>query len=244
MIKPTATLLLSTGCRAFIAAAMMLASMICLPGLPMAQDANSALGTEEHIGDGFRGKVYFLPEGTSSLPEDFGKLEPEGVIYTDTLNVSPRAFDKGFPGVTDRFEWFAIEYKTRFHALRSGEYTFRINSDDGTKLFIDGELVIENDGIHPPRSRDTKVELTGGAHEMVVQYFQGPRNRIALELFYAPAKGEEAIFPGTDFTLSTPGRSPALWWWLVGLGGIFLIILAGYLHRQRKKQAEEPPQEE
>ena len=80
---------------------------------------------------------------------------------------------------------------------------------------------------------------------MVVQYFQGPRNRIALELFYAPSKGEEAIFPGTDFTLSTPGRSPALWWWLVGLGGIVLIILAGYLRRrQRKKQAEEPPQEE
>ena len=144
------------------------------------------------------------------------------------MNVSPRAFDKGFPGVTDRFEWFAIEYKTTFHALRSGEYTFRINSDDGTKLFIDGELVIENDGIHPPQSRDGKVELTGGAHEMVVQYFQGPRNRIALELFYTPAKGEEAIFPGTDFTLSTPGRSPTWWWWLVALGGILLIFLAGY----------------
>ncbi len=236
MVTPFSNRVLKTGRRAALALTIALAAIVCATSSPRAQD--TALGTDERIGNGFQGQVYFLPQGANSLPQDFSKLKLQGTIYTDTLNVSPRAFDKGFPGVTDRFEWFAIEYKTTFHALRSGEYSFRINSDDGTKLFIDDALVIENDGVHPPRSRDGKVELTSGAHEMVVQYFQGPRNRIALQLFYATAKGEEAVFPGKDFTLSTPGRSP-LWWWLVALGGIVLLFLAGYLRRrQRKKQPE------
>ncbi len=213
-------------------------ALVLSPAPLGAQDTDNALGTEERIGDGFRGQVYFLPESTSELPASFEALTPQGTIYTDTLNVSPRAFDKGFPGVTDRFEWFAIEYKTSFHALRSGEYTFRINSDDGSRLYIDGQLVIDNDGVHPPRSRDGKVELSGGAHEMVVQYFQGPRNRIALQLFYARGKEDEAVFPGEDFTLSTPG-GPSRWWWLVALCGFVLLFLAGYLRRrQRKRQPE------
>ena len=45
---------------------------------------------------------------TSHLPK-FEKMKPVGTIYTSSLNLPPQDFRQGFPGVTSRFEWFAID---------------------------------------------------------------------------------------------------------------------------------------
>jgi len=62
---------------------------------------------------GLQGRVYQLKPGTKMLPK-FGQMRPVGSIYTTSLNVWPQNFDEGFPNITDRFEWFAIEYTGRF----------------------------------------------------------------------------------------------------------------------------------
>ncbi|GEM_PF-1081587 len=129
----------------------------------------------------FTGNVYFLPKGTSSLP-DFKTLTPVGKIYTYELNIPPRSFKEGFPGITDRYEWFAIDYKGKAYFPKGRDYTFCLLSDDGAKLFIDGNLIINNDGIHPPTEKCGTVKLTEGFHNLEVQYFQGPRYEIALVL--------------------------------------------------------------
>jgi hypothetical protein len=122
---------------------------------------------------GLRGHIYFIPEGTRSLP-DFSKLEPVGTIYTDSLNVEPRNFREGFPGVTTRFTWFAIDYHGRFYINEPGKYGFGLLSDDGAKLYIDGKVRIDNDGTHDPVAKIALVELSGGIHTIRVSYFQGP----------------------------------------------------------------------
>ena len=76
----------------------------------------------------------------------------------------------------------------------AGTYQFRINSDDGTKLYIDGELVLDNDGVHPPRSRSGSVDLEAGDHELVLEYFQGPRYHICLQVWVTAPGAEEEIF--------------------------------------------------
>ena len=129
----------------------------------------------------FVGDVYFLPEGTRRLP-DFKNLMPVGKIYTPVLDIKPRRFDSGFPGITDRFEWFAIDYNGRAYIDRSKTYKFCLLSDDGSKLLIDGRLAIDNDGVHPPREKCSLVYLRKGLHNFEVQYFQGPRYYVALVL--------------------------------------------------------------
>ena len=62
---------------------------------------------------GLRGQIYFLPQGTSSIP-NFKHLKPVGTIYTTRLNIAPRDFREGFPGITGRVEWFAIDYVGQF----------------------------------------------------------------------------------------------------------------------------------
>ena len=51
---------------------------------------------------GLRGQIYLIREGSQWLP-NFKKLKPVGSIYTSSLNIPPRSFTEGFPGVTDRF---------------------------------------------------------------------------------------------------------------------------------------------
>jgi hypothetical protein len=79
-------------------------------------------------------------------------------------------------------EWFAFDIHTRLFIKDSGEASFEFNSDDGSRLAIDGKEVILNDGIHAPTRKSGNAILAKGFHDVAVQYFQGPKNEIALEL--------------------------------------------------------------
>ncbi|WP_420124884.1 OmpA family protein [Longimicrobium sp.] len=142
-------------------------------------------GTAGTVPFALQGRVYFIPENSETLP-DFSRLRPQGTISTTVLNIQPQSFTVGFPGVTNRFEWFAIDYQGRIMLPQAGTYAFRLTSDDGAKLFIDGELVIDNDGIHGPGAIDGEAELAAGLHDVRVQYFQGPREEVALILEWGP----------------------------------------------------------
>lgn len=131
---------------------------------------------------GFVGEVFFLEPGTQRLP-DFRGRRPEGKIYTQTLNVAPQPFDRGFPGLSDRFEWFAIRYRGTFHAERKGHYRLRLLSDDGARVYLDGRLVLDNDGLHGPRSVTRILKLDKGDYRIVVDYMQGPALEVALQLY-------------------------------------------------------------
>ena len=96
---------------------------------------------------GLEGQIYALREGIDRLP-DFAKLKPVGSVYTDSLNIGLRDFTEGFPGITDRLEWFGIEYTGRFWIEKPGAYVFVLTSDDGARLWVDDRLVADNDGLH------------------------------------------------------------------------------------------------
>jgi outer membrane protein OmpA-like peptidoglycan-associated protein len=146
-----------------------------------------------------KGTIYFLPDDTTAMPQDLSKLKPQGVIYADRLDVPPRDFQEGFPGVTDRFEWFGILYTGTFYIEKPGEYGWRVLSDDGALVWIDGEEVLNNDGIHPAKEMDGTTKLTRGSHAIKVWYHQGPATEVALQLFITPPGGEEKIFAMTDY---------------------------------------------
>jgi hypothetical protein len=128
-----------------------------------------------------KGDIYELKEDTVKLP-NFKKLKPIGSLYTPVLKLPPRNFQEGFPGITNRFEWFAIDYNGRFWISKPGNYHFALESDDGSKLYIDSKTIIDNDGTHPPETRAGVVQLAEGVHTIRVSYFQGPRYQIALNL--------------------------------------------------------------
>ncbi|SPE43103.1 PA14 domain protein [Candidatus Sulfopaludibacter sp. SbA3] len=171
---------------------------------PVSHEPMATFGTTVVSSSGFRGDIYFIPPGTPKLPR-FDRLKPEGSIYTNILHVPPRDFSEGFPGVTDRFEWFAIDYNGRFWIQDPGKYNFYLMSDDGSKLYIDGKTVINNDGVHASIERTGAVTLKAGIHHIRVSYFQGPRFHVALILNVA-RPGEEWHPFNLDRYLPPPGH--------------------------------------
>jgi hypothetical protein len=129
----------------------------------------------------FKGDIYLLNPDASKLP-NFKKLELIGSLYTPILKLPTRNFREGFPGITDRYEWFAIDYHGRFWVSKPGKYRFALESDDGAKLYIDSKTIINNDGIHAPITKVGSVKLKEGSHAIRVSYFQGPRQQISLTL--------------------------------------------------------------
>jgi hypothetical protein len=148
---------------------------------------------------GLRGTIYFLKPNTGILPETFRGMKPKGTIYTHSLNVPPRDFKDGFPGITKRFEWFAIDYEGRFWIEHAGLYRFALTSDDGSLLYLDDRLVIDNDRIHPAQTKEMQGELGHGAHGIRVSYFQGPRSSVALVLQVAGPGEALRIFSTDEF---------------------------------------------
>jgi hypothetical protein len=149
-----------------------------------------ALGSD--LGD-FKAVVCFFPPGTLRIA-DIHRCDPVAVFYTDMFNIPERYFSEGFPGVTGRFSWFMIDYRGSFTVSQNGDYRFRLHSDDGAYLYIDGALVVENDGKHEPISAWGSVHLQPGRHQLKLLYAQ-TIDRMALQLFVrVPGAWAEKLF--------------------------------------------------
>lgn len=136
-----------------------------------------------------------LEDNIQKLP-NFDNLKVIRQVCLNQLNITPRDFEGGFPGVPEVQEYFGLNINFKLNIKKAGEYKFRINSDDGSALYIDGVKLIDNDGRHSPRAKDAKINMTTGAHEMNIRYFQGPRTEIALELMWrAPGDTKDDYIP-------------------------------------------------
>ena len=167
-----------------------------------------------------RGDIYLLKPETELLP-GFKRMKPVGTIYTNTLQVTPRSFVQGFPGVTGQFEWFAIRYTGRFWIETAGRYRFRVLSDDGSKLWIDGELLVDNDGTHPPAyvgmaSTAVRCPASGNA-------FIGPQNVSATRIPAQPTSAMGPLLPRSRLAAAAQPADPLQHRLLHGQG-----ILSGF----------------
>lgn len=197
-------------------------------------DSATAFGDSIPISNGLMGKVFLLPTTTTKLP-DFDTMKAEtNPIYLKQVDIPIQNWSAGFPGLRDRFEWFGIEYTGFFKPIKPGNYLFKLVSDDGSKLFIDDSLLINNDGLHAEWSEKGNIYLSDSLHSIKLRYFQGPRYQLGLLLYWSPAEVDSLkIFPGNGFMVKTP-KPPSRWWiWLlIGLG---VIIVAGVIIYKKNK---------
>lgn len=152
--------------------------------------------TDVMPGHGLIGQLYVPNYPLYQIP-NFEELTPIYTFATAKIDVSPRDFTTGFPTPKKQkiVENFAILFKAKLALHTPGVYTFELYSDDGAKLYIDGKLVVDNDGIHDPRNRRFSIKLAAGFHPIEIHYFQGPRYQIALQWYYTPPDRPRQIVP-------------------------------------------------
>lgn len=143
--------------------------------------------------------LYEIPANSDRVP-NFSAIQKKKDICLRQLDVYDREFTEGFPGIPGLVEWFALDIKWRVFIPEDGVYTFYINSDDGSYLYIDNTLVINNDGLHPHEEKQQLTKINKGWHNFRVTWYQGPRYRIALELFWKrPNASKRELIPVNYF---------------------------------------------
>jgi hypothetical protein len=67
---------------------------------------------------------------------------------------------------------FAYEFRTLIRIPERGVYRFHLFSDDGSRLYVDGQTTVDNDGSHGEERTTGDVALEAGFHDLRVLYFE------------------------------------------------------------------------
>ncbi|MCB1224261.1 MAG: hypothetical protein KDK99_00500 [Verrucomicrobiales bacterium] len=110
---------------------------------------------------------------------DFDALQPhrEGPLPEGLIDIA----------LDDYKNEFGVVYTGILQAPRTGSYAFYLASDDGARLRIDDQVVLDLDGIHPATIQEAKVQLKEGPHRVRLDYFQY-RGRVELFLGWKGAR--------------------------------------------------------
>ena len=74
--------------------------------------------------------------------------------------------------ITGSAETFSIRYTGLIQISASNTYTFYTTSYDGSKLFINGIEVVDNDGLHAAQEESGTISLTAGIHDIEILFFE------------------------------------------------------------------------
>lgn len=144
---------------------------------------------------GWKGSYFAIAPATQKIPA-LGTMTPTGVLFAKELNVSRKPMAGGFPGIdAARNENFAIRFEAPLIVENESDYTFRLVSEDGSNLLIDGTPIVDNDGARDNvAEKSGPVHLVKGTHVITVDYFQ-TTGQVALQLFCKKPNGAETICP-------------------------------------------------
>jgi len=108
------------------------------------------------------GVRYEYFEGEWDKLPDFDTLTPVKTGVVDDFTFAPR----------NRPERFAFRYRGYVRVPRDGVYTFATVSDDGSRLYIGGQLVVDNDRLHAAAEAGGVIALAAGLHPITVTFFE------------------------------------------------------------------------
>lgn len=93
---------------------------------------------------------------------DFSTLVPTRSGIAAGIDLTPRL----------REDDFALRFYGDLVIPSGGEYEITLESDEGSRLWIDGIQIIDLDGLHAPVEKRARVSLEAGRHYLEVAYFE------------------------------------------------------------------------
>jgi chitodextrinase len=94
-------------------------------------------------------------------------------------------------------DYFNFQFTGYLNIETEGTYYFQITSNDGSRLFLDGAMIADNDGQHGLKTVSSEaIYLTAGPHPIEVQYFDYRYGHNLFVRYKGPGIGD-----GTDFVI-------------------------------------------
>jgi len=133
----------------------------------------------------------------SDAVEDFPNIpaekKPTLKLIDKTLNYDSTSEELGQSKLADHFfaRWSGV-----LRVPKDGKYKFYLESDDGSRLFIDNKQVIDNNGLHAMEEKDGEAELKAGDHPIRIEMFEN-EGEVGIKFSWEGAGQAKEIVPGT-----------------------------------------------
>ncbi|OOC08255.1 family 16 glycoside hydrolase [Amycolatopsis azurea] len=110
-------------------------------------------------------------------------------------------------------EQFVSEVIANITIATAGQHEFRLTSDDGSRLSIDGQTVINHDGLHGATPATGSVQLSTGYHALRIDHFDNTNDQQVTLEWRPPGAGDFALVPNSVLStdadvvrVTSPGR--------------------------------------
>ena len=135
------------------------------------------------------GVDYFIYEGFWSYVPEFRDLNPVAKGDAASIDLSVRSRD----------EYFGLLYTGYLNVPAEGNYTFYLQSDSGSNLFIHDAHVIDDDFNHVGLEKSGSIQLAKGLHRIRVYYRHGTNPIHTLNLSWAGPSLAKQTIPAANF---------------------------------------------
>ncbi|USN99900.1 MAG: hypothetical protein H6810_04350 [Phycisphaeraceae bacterium] len=113
--------------------------------------------------------AYYDIGGGHSVVPDFSGMTPVAEAYAPTINYASTTGDAVGGPLADNV---GAVFEGYVRAPADGLYTFSLESDDGSLLYIGDDLVVNNDGLHGMQSASGQIALAQGDHAVRIEFFE------------------------------------------------------------------------
>ena len=119
----------------------------------------------------------------------------EGTVDRIRIDVPERKVD----------DHFAFKFTGGAQGPARRRDTFSVVSDDGSRLYLDGKQLIDNDGVHGEDRKAASADLKAGEHAFTVTYFEDAGGEALRVQWQGPGFNRQPI--PTDALVSIGGRA-------------------------------------
>lgn len=156
---------------------------------------NVADTDEMTFSSGFHAKYFDVDHRLSKLEDINWTAEPTHEEVTSEINYA-NGHDTFWDGGAK--DTFGVQINGSVEVEQGGTFTFFLGADDGAMLVINGQQVVENDGLHGFRTRTGEIELEPGTHSIEIRYFENC-GRAGLKLEWeGPGLDEREVVTAPD----------------------------------------------
>lgn len=153
---------------------------------------------------------YYVAVGWAMLPIDgLSTYTPYESGMVETINYPKTLANFAGSGRSESVAALFVGF-LRFQTI--GEVWFCVISDDGSKLFINDELVINNDGLYgdKPRCRTYEIIDESDIYKISLEYFQRSKGSMLVLKYRPPGQKLFTIIPSTLWLVTSPTVSPTV----------------------------------
>ncbi|MEO8085647.1 MAG: PQQ-dependent sugar dehydrogenase [Bacteroidota bacterium] len=129
------------------------------------------------------GLDYKYYQGTWNILPDFSSLSPVATGTVTNFDITPAL----------QADNFGFRFTGYISVPTDGIYTFYTSSDDGSKLYIGGTMVVQNDSLHSAIEKFGQIGLKAGKQVIRVDYFEKASSNVLSVSYAGPGIAKQLI---------------------------------------------------